>query len=46
MRIKVTKEHLIDAADCPSDKLTTNCALALAVYEIFPNSYVGIDMIG
>lgn len=38
LKIKVTKDILRQSAYCPSGKLTTNCAISVAVRDIFPDA--------
>lgn len=45
LKIKVTKEILRKSAGCAYPKLENNCAIALAVREIFPKAKVESDYI-
>jgi hypothetical protein len=41
LKIKVTKEILEKTANCPSNsKAATNCAVAVAIRDIFPKAWV------
>jgi len=40
LRINVTKEVLFNARHCTTKRTGENCAIALAVRDIFPNAWV------
>ena len=42
LKIKVTKEHIEKAKYCSSD-FPENCAIAIAVKDIFPRAYVAFN---
>lgn len=41
MRIEITREVLFDSASCKTENLNTNCAIAEAVADVFPNTWIG-----
>lgn len=47
LKIQVTKQHIKDAMFCglKSSAVNTNCAIALAVRDIWPNAAVGMEAI-
>lgn len=45
IRIKITKDILKRSINCSCNELRTrNCALAIALQEVFPDAWVGLDI--
>jgi hypothetical protein len=45
LKIKVTKEIIMKSRFCMSPNMTTNCAIALAVRDVFPKAEVSMEYI-